>query len=139
MSGPGRSISRRDALARVSALFGAFVATPAGWRRIVREPFPHPEPRPGVTAERVLPVSELGTRKRVLDAYATAREHPALFDGLYCVCRCEEEHRSLLACFESQQATGCMGCMEQAELVGELVKQGKGLGDIRKAFDEKWG
>ena len=139
MPGIARSISRRDALARVSALFGAFVAMPTDWGHIGRKPFPHPEPRPGVTAERVLPVSELGTRKRVLDAYAIAREHPALFDGLYCVCRCEEEHRSLLACFESQQATGCLGCMEQAELVAERVKQGKGLAEIRAAFDEKWG
>ena len=84
---------------------------------------------------------ELGSSKAVHEAYAVARAHPEIFDGLYCVCECKESmgHRSLLSCFESRQATGCWGCREQAELVAELLKKGETLEQIRKAFDAKWG
>lgn len=137
-------LTRRDALSKMAGAFAAAMFIPVGVApsetpRERGKPFPHPEPRPGITAERVLPESEIGSRDKVKKAYAAARANPEIFDGLFCACHCEDEHRSLLACYESKQPTGCWGCMEQAELVAELVKEKKTLAEIRAAFDRKWG
>jgi hypothetical protein len=80
---------------------------------------------------------EVGGRRRVREAYEAARTHPEIFDGLYCACECDKSmgHRSLLSCFESRQAIGCMACREEAELVGRLAKDGKTLAEIRHAVD----
>jgi hypothetical protein len=120
----------RDALARVASH-----STPAAFE--VR----HPDPRPGITAANVLPPDRLPDKKRVRRAYAMAREIPQVFDGLYCYCDCEKTqgHRSLLSCFESDQATGCLACREEAELVHSLHTQGKNLGEIRAAVDKELG
>ena len=103
-----------------------------------------PDPRPGITAERVLTAEALGTSRKeaVLAAYDTARTYPELFDGLACACGCtgkQNIHRSLLTCFETLQPTGCYGCQEQAQLVAKLASELKTLGEIRAAFDKKWG
>jgi hypothetical protein len=105
-----------------------------------RSGFPHPEPRPGITAENVLAESEVGERRRAREAYAAARTHPELFDGLYCACECDKSmgHRSLLSCFESRQAIGCMACREEAELVARLARDGKTLDEIRLAVDREF-
>jgi hypothetical protein len=104
----------------------------------------HPDPRPGITADNVLTAEALGTSRKeaVLAAYETARTYPELFDGLACACGCTGKqaiHRSLLTCFETLQPTGCYGCQEQAQLVAKLTKELKTLGEIRAAFDKKWG
>jgi hypothetical protein len=106
-----------------------------------RSGFPHPEPRPGITGENVLAESELGERRRVREAYDAARTHPEVFDGIYCACECDKtmNHRSLLSCFESRQAIGCMACREEAELVGRLAGEGKTLDEIRLAVDKEFG
>jgi hypothetical protein len=134
-------ISRRTALAQAGRLLIAAAVLPRDWRWMVAKPFPHPDPRPGITGANVLHEDELGTRKAVREAYAAARAYPQLFDGLFCVCECHENmgHRSLLACFESRQAVGCLSCQEQAVLVERLAKQDKTLDEIRKAIDKKWG
>jgi hypothetical protein len=137
------SLTRRDTIAR---LFGLAVAAALPLRPRVparaTKPFAHPDPRPGITAERVIPADKLaGQKAGVRDAYEAARRSPEIFDGLYCVCDCKDSmgHRSLLACFESMQPTGCAGCQEQAHLVAKMVKEGKSLADIRQEFDRKWG
>jgi len=133
-------ISRRDAIARV-ALLAAWSLVPRRAWSLQGEPFPHPDPRPGITAANVLPPEQLPDRKRVRAAFDAARANPEVFDGVYCVCECAEgmSHRSLLACFESKQPTGCWGCQEQAEALARWVKQGKTLAEIREAVDRKWG
>jgi hypothetical protein len=105
-----------------------------------RPGFPHPDPRPGVTGEHVLPESEVEGRRRIREAYAAAREHPELFDGVYCACRCDKtmNHRSLLSCFETRQPIGCAACREEAELVARLARDGKTLEEIRLAVDEEF-
>ena len=105
-----------------------------------RGAFPHPEPRPGVTGEHVLSEEEIGSRKRVREAYAAARAHPEIFDGVFCACECHENmnHRSLLSCFESRQAIGCAACRKEGELVGRLARHGKTLDEIRRAVDEEF-
>ena len=112
----------------------------SGLRR-KRAGFPHPEPRPGITGESVLAESELGGKRRVREAYEAARAHPETFDGIYCACRCDKslDHRSLLSCFESRQAIGCMACREEAELVARLAGDGKTLEEIRLAVDKEFG
>jgi hypothetical protein len=113
---------------------------------------PHPDPRPGITAERVLSTDALGLLPKddVVAAYDAARKYPQIFDGLACACGCtptgEEhrslatgEHRSLLVCYETMQPTGCVGCQQQARLAGRLAKEGKSLGRIREALDKEYG
>jgi hypothetical protein len=132
-------ISRRDALARAASFAVLALVPRRAWS--LGEPFPHPDPRPGVTAANVLPSEQLPDRKRVRQAFDSARANPEIFDGVYCVCDCAEgmSHRSLLACFESKQPTGCWGCQEQAEYLSGWIKDGKTLAEIREAVDKKWG
>lgn len=133
------TLSRRSALGKMAGLLGLAVVPWETVPRIAKEPFPHPEPRPGITAENVLPDEKLPDKKRVKEAFAGVREHPELFDGIYCPCECSKNHRSLLTCFESPQPTGCYGCIEAAQLVAEKAKEGKTLAEIRALIDKKWG
>ena len=118
------------------------LARPGASRALTPKPHEHPDPRPGITAQHVLPDERLATAKRkkgVHEAYGAARDYPDIFDGLYCGCDCASMgHRSLLSCYESDQPMGCMACQEEAKLVGKLVKQGKTLADIRQAVDKEY-
>jgi hypothetical protein len=147
MSLPDTRVDRRSFLLRTSALVAAVVlggASPA-WaegrsRRGSAGGFPHPEPRRGITAAKVLADDTLGDNPEVLAAYAAAREFPEVFDGIYCVCRCQRNlgHRSLLSCYESRQPTGCMGCREVADFVATRARRGESLATIRAAVDHEW-
>jgi hypothetical protein len=133
------SLTRRAALSKMGGFLG-LAALPWDWHGAGRgDPFPHPEPRVGITAEKVLPEEKLPDKKRVREAFAAVRERPELFDGIYCPCECSKNHRSLLTCFESAQPTGCYGCIEAAELVSEKAREGKTLAEIREIVDKKWG
>jgi hypothetical protein len=106
------------------------------------KPFPHPEPREGITGAVVLKAEELtGASEKTLEVYEAARANAAVMDGLYCVCECADsmKHRSVLACFESKQPMGCWSCKEQVTYAERLIKQDKTLKEIREAFDKKWG
>ena len=98
----------------------------------------HPEPRPGVTAIGVLQPEAVPRTPGALEAYAAARDTPALLDGLYCHCHCRENanHRSLLTCFESEHGAYCDICMNEAEMAWEMTQQGKTPKEIRVAVDE---
>ena len=126
---------------------------------LIRLPSPgpekHPDPRPDVTADKVLSAEayEKEVRrladdekhrarlmKRVSKVYEQAREIPQVLDGLYCYCDCSSYgHRSLLTCFEVVQAVGCWSCKEEAELAYKLHSEGKSLTEIREAVDKKFG
>jgi hypothetical protein len=143
MNSPDSStpVSRRAALGRTLAIFAAALIRPTPLHAKNPSPFEHPEPRPGVTAEHVLPLEKLPPkRKRVVAAYGYARAYPSMFDGIYCTCDCRDSmhHRSLLSCYESDQPTGCGACLEVAALVGELAEKGQSLAEIRKAVDRKF-
>jgi len=138
------AIDRRTFLCRTGGMLALIAFDPSSPRRAPTSSLIHPDPRPGITAEHVLTAEALGTSRKeaVLAAYDTARMYPELFDGLACACGCtgkQNIHRSLLTCFETLQPTGCVGCQEQAQLVGKLAKELKTLGEIRAAFDKKWG
>ena len=80
-----RALTRRAALASIARRFAAVAVVAAGghpprsgsWAR--RRSYVHPEPRPGITAERVLPDDRVPAGAR--DAYAAARAFPAIFAG----------------------------------------------------------
>ena len=133
-------ISRRDAVARLGGFVALAALRPAGLLS-AHKPFNHPDPRPGITAANVLPLEKVAYKKSARAAYDAARQFPGIFDGLYCVCDCEKSmgHRSLLSCFESDQAIGCGSCREQAILAARLAKAGQTLEQIRAAFDKRWG
>ena len=101
----------------------------------------HPDPRPGVTAERVLPASMVLHTPGALDAYAAARNAPQVLDGLHCHCECAKNfgHRSLLTCFESDHGSQCDICMGEATLATRLAAQGNSLDQIRRAIDQRFG
>jgi hypothetical protein len=122
------------------------------WSRMTRlasnaQRLEHPEPREGVTGERVLAVSALGKVRdqKVVDAYEAARAYPAIFDGIACGCSCNGMnaksgmHRSLLVCYETMQPTGCGACQLEAATVSRLAKEGASLADIRKEVDKTFG
>jgi hypothetical protein len=100
----------------------------------------HPDPRPGVTAERVLPSSMVLNSPEAREAYAAARGAPQVLDGLYCHCQCSKHsgHRSLLTCFESDHGSHCDICMGEATLAARLASQRGSLDDIRRAIDERF-
>jgi predicted RNase H-related nuclease YkuK (DUF458 family) len=122
---------------------------------VPRRTVKHPDPRPGITAEKVLTAAayEKEVRKleksderyqkvlkRVSQAYEHAREIPEVLDGLFCFCGCDSYgHRSLLSCYEVVQAVGCWSCKDEAELAYSLHKEGKSLNEIRAAVEKKFG
>ena len=137
-------IDRAAFLKRAGGLFALALFDPSSTWSHDREPLPHPDPRPGITADKVLKASELGDRpkKGVLSAYDAAREMPQVFDGLACGCGCSDHagtHRSLLVCYESMQPTGCASCREEADFVAKMARDGKTLAEIRTAVDKKFG
>jgi hypothetical protein len=101
----------------------------------------HPDPRPSITAERVLPPAMLSNERGVVEAYAAARNAPRMLDGIFCYCQCARNfgHRSLLTCFESDHGSRCDICMGEATLAAQLAARGGTLQQIRRAIDERFG
>ena len=101
----------------------------------------HPEPRAGVTAAAVLPASRFATDPSVSRVFDMARAIPRVFDGLACVCDCGHSmsHRSLLACYETEQPATCPGCQDEARLAHRLHARGESLAQIREAVDRAFG
>ena len=101
----------------------------------------HPEPRPGISAERVLPARIVPPTLGSIEAYAAARAVPTVVDGLYCHCNCSRTlgHRSLLTCFESNHAAYCDICMGEATTAARLAEAGGSLQQIRAAIDRQFG
>jgi hypothetical protein len=110
------------------------VASPGGGRG-------HPDPRPGVTGERVLSAASFAGYDRVVRSYEAARQYPEILDGLYCYCDCRHHfgHRSLLTCFESEHGASCDVCLDESWMAVEMHRQGKSLEEIRRAVDARFG
>ncbi|HEX2188943.1 MAG TPA: PCYCGC motif-containing (lipo)protein [Longimicrobiaceae bacterium] len=104
-----------------------------------RRAAPHPDPRPGITAARVLPEESVPPRYR--DAYRAAREIPQVLDGIRCHCDCAEDRglRSLLSCFETDMPQSCGICLGEARLALRLHRRGRGLAAIREEVDRGYG
>jgi len=130
-------ITRKVFVRRMGGAAIALLLAPRVLRGASKPPA-HPDPRPGITSADVLPDSKL-PKQNVRQAYAAARAHPEIFDGLRCACGCDSKHRSLLVCYETMQPTGCHGCVEQAELVSKAIADNKNLAEIREMLDKKYG
>lgn len=101
----------------------------------------HPTPRPGITAERVLPDSRL-TDQSAAPVYAMVREIPQVVDGIRCNCGCADldGFYSLLTCYEQGgMAQHCRICQGQARLAHKLHAEGWSLNGIRTAIDAEFG
>lgn len=98
----------------------------------------HPEPRAGITADRVIAAEQLIERPDAARVVEMVREIPHVLDGIHCWCGCHE--RSLLSCFEGEEAMGrwCRTCQAQAELAYRLHQEGKTLDQIRPAIDAEF-
>ena len=106
-------------------------------------PGPHPTPRPGVDASRVLADDRLGDESEdARTAFAAARRSPQVLDGIRCHCGCAERDGSysLLSCFEGDgMARHCMVCQGQARLADRLHRAGRSLDAVRAAVDARYG
>jgi len=101
----------------------------------------HPDPRPGITADSVVPQAMVMHTPGAAEAYAVARQIPQILDGLYCHCDCSKHmgHRSLLTCYTGDHAAQCDICMGEAMLAGRMAAAGNSLDQIRKAIDAQFG
>ena len=103
---------------------------------------PHPEPRPGITAEKVLTNEELGSWVVAIPAFEAVRQIPQIADGIRCSCGCADTpgFRSLLSCYESQgMARSCEICQGEGLMAFRLFTDGKTLDEIRAAMDARFG
>lgn len=101
----------------------------------------HPEPRPGVTAARVLR-DDMLTDLSLAPVFAMVRAIPQIADGIRCTCGCAEMEGfySLLSCFEKDgMAQHCVVCQGQAQLAHKLHAEGWSLRGIRRAIDAEFG
>jgi len=109
----------------------------------MRSPGPHPAPRPGITAAKVLAKEKLGGNADLIAVFDGVREIPEVVDGIRCQCGCagSEGFYSLLSCYEGDGAMAqmCRICQGEGKLVVRLHKEGKSLDDIRHAIDAKFG
>ena len=119
--------------AGVALLAVLFVAQPAAGS--------HPDPRPGITADRVLTDLAIPRTDGSAEAYAAARAAAGTLDGVYCHCDCSKHagHRSLLTCFETEHGAYCDICMGEAIMAAQLASRGTSLQEIRAAIDARFG
>lgn len=101
----------------------------------------HPDPRPGIAADKILPNFAIPKNPGALEAYAAARSAPGTLDGVYCHCDCSKHlgHRSLLTCFESDHGAYCDICMGEAMAASGMATRGQSLMEIREAIDRQFG
>ncbi|MBI4540118.1 MAG: hypothetical protein HY704_11490 [Gemmatimonadetes bacterium] len=97
----------------------------------------HPDPRPEITAQHVIPSEQYPAYPRIAAVYREAARIPQVLDGLYCYCDCSKHsaHRSLLTCFESDHGAGCDVCLSEATVAAEMTREGASLQAIREAID----
>ena len=103
---------------------------------------PHPTPRPGITAAKVLTREQLAEHPGAIPVFDQVREIPEIIDGIRCQCGCADlpGHYSLLSCYEGDaMAQSCSVCQGQAKLAYRLHKEGKTLDEIRTAIDVRYG
>ena len=143
------SQSRRSFLALFAVTLMGFAPRPlqANWVMMCHAPrggpHPHPAPRPGITAEKVLATEQLGPWVAAAPAFDEVRQIPEIIDGIRCNCGCADDPNfySLLTCYEGSEAMArvCQICQGQGRLAFRLHAAGKTLEEIRAAIDARFG
>lgn len=138
-------LSRRSFLRGISmsglALLAGVRPAWGGLRRLVRTG-PHPTPRPGITAAKVLTREQLQDNPNLIPLFDSVRAIPEVVDGIRCNCGCAEVEGfySLLSCYEGDaMARHCPICQGQGRMTARLHKDGKTLDEIRAAIDARYG
>ena len=102
----------------------------------------HPEPRKGITGEKVVPADGLDGDEKLIKLFDDMRKIPEIVDGIGCRCGCAEQEGmySLLSCYEvdSAMAKFCHVCQGEGALVVRLHAEGRSLDQIRKAVDARY-
>jgi len=133
--------TRRALLTTLSSLLLAAALPRSARAALGRRRGPHPDPRPGIDASRVLPDSALADWPDALPAFAAVRGIPQIVDGIRCNCGCAGKpgFYSLLSCYEADgMARHCPICQGQAKLALRLHGAGKTLDEIRAAIDARY-
>ena len=151
LSQPLPSGTRRSFVVTAAALLLAWVpgapsARWSGWQnqrcgRAVRRG-PHPDPRPGITGERVLTAEQLGGDTELIELFDKVRGIPEIVDGIRCQCGCSDPPTfySLLSCYEGEgRAKFCPICQGQGRLAHRMHTAGKTLDEIRAGIDARFG
>ena len=75
--------------------------------------------------------------ERVRKAYEAAKQYATVLESIYCYCRCKENigHRALVECFETDHASHCDVCMNEAIIAARMTADGKTPKEIQKAID----
>ena len=138
----GSTQTRRTFLATLPIALVA-LASGRGWAAgvRVRQKKPHPEPRRGIDASRVLAAKDVDGDTAAIEAFDLVREIPQVVDGIRCSCGCDsiEGYYSLLTCFERDgMAAHCEVCQAHVRLVHRLHRKGKTLAQIRAAVDAEF-
>ena len=133
-----RNFSRRQFVASAAAL----LFLPRG-ARAMRFAGPHPTPRPGITAAKVLTSDKLAGDAALIAVFDGVRAIPQVIDGIRCQCGCAtvDGFYSLLSCYEGDGAMAkiCHICQGEGKLAIRLHNEGKSLDEIRLAIDAKFG
>ncbi|HZI29772.1 MAG TPA: CYCXC family (seleno)protein [Gemmatimonadaceae bacterium] len=74
---------------------------------------------------------------QVRAAYEAAKQYAHVLEEIYCYCRCKENigHRALVECFETDHASDCSVCMNEAIIAARMTKDGRNPKEIQKAID----
>ena len=74
---------------------------------------------------------------RVRVAYEAAKQYAHVLEQIYCYCHCKKNigHRALIECYESEHASNCDICMNEAVIAARMTKDGKTPKEIQKAID----
>ena len=103
---------------------------------------PHPDPRPGITGDKVLTAEQLAGDTDMIELFGMIREIPEVADGIRCQCGCSDPPTfySLLSCYEGEgMAKFCEICQGQGRLAYRLHKAGQTLDQIRAGIDARFG
>jgi hypothetical protein len=75
--------------------------------------------------------------ERVRKSYEAAKQYAHVLEEIYCYCRCKENigHRALVECFETDHASHCDVCMNEAIIAARMTADGKTPKEIQKAID----
>ena len=133
---------RRRFVGLALGVAGGLLAGPRGLWAIARRGGPHPTPRPGITAGKVLSHDQLANAPHAIEVFDQVREIPEVVDGIRCQCGCagNEGFYSLLSCYESEgMARFCDICQGEGRLAYRLHQAGNSLDEIRAAIDARFG